>query len=291
MKPLQKRLKLTARGHYFKAYKDARGNLLRTPLELAVAKLLEFAGLEYEHRKKIRVGKTSVEVDFVTRRGFIEVLEGQSASADEVAKIRQLLVVFRNQEKLVIGRSSLQHSLDALGVPVISLAEEALNGLRSQSLFVDDPSLSFDYSHILPWSKKCSVLHGHTSTMLLEVVGRPVNGMIVDFGEVKRIVKDSVRELDHKLFIARRYVKEDRGSAWRIAFKGPNGAFDLVVPKTSTFLLEGEATVENLAEVIVRMISPRMPRNVDALGVYVYEGLNKGSHLLANLHSQPGPVR
>jgi len=27
-----------------------------------------------------------------------------------------------------------------------------------------------------------------------------------------------------------------------------------------------------------------MPENVTAVGVYVYEGLNKGSHLLAQIH-------
>ena len=31
-----------------------------------------------------------------------------------------------------------------------------------------------------------------------------------------------------------------------------------------------------------------MPENVSAVGVYVYEGLNKGSHLLAQVHPRGG---
>jgi 6-pyruvoyltetrahydropterin/6-carboxytetrahydropterin synthase len=51
-------------------------------------------------------------------------------------------------------------------------------------------------------------------------------------------------------------------------------------------LLHGEATVENLAKEVLSRISPRMPENVTAVGVYVYEGLNKGSYLLAQLHQR-----
>jgi 6-pyruvoyltetrahydropterin/6-carboxytetrahydropterin synthase len=146
---------------------------------------------------------------------------------------------------------------------------------------VDDPSFAFDYAHILPTTRKCSVLHGHTSAVLIEIVGRPVDGMIVDFGEVKRLVRKALTALDHKLFIARRYLADDRNGQYRIRFESPHGQFDLSVPKETTYLLEEQATVENLAREVVRLVLPRMPGNVEALGAYVYEGLNKGSHLLA----------
>jgi len=44
--------------------------------------------------------------------------------------------------------------------------------------------------------------------------------------------------------------------------------------------------VENLAREVLSRIAPRMPKNVTAVGVYVYEGLNKGSHILAKLHQE-----
>ena len=69
-------------------------------------------------------------------------------------------------------------------------------------------------------------------------------------------------------------------------FETVHGSFEMKVPKKTTVLLEGEATVENLALELLHRISPRMPENVEAVGVYVYEGLNKGTHLLAKVHGR-----
>jgi 6-pyruvoyltetrahydropterin/6-carboxytetrahydropterin synthase len=49
--------------------------------------------------------------------------------------------------------------------------------------------------------------------------------------------------------------------------------------------------VENLAQELLRTIAPRMPENVEAVGVYVYEGLNKGTHLLARLQERGAEAR
>jgi 6-pyruvoyltetrahydropterin/6-carboxytetrahydropterin synthase len=68
-----------------------------------------------------------------------------------------------------------------------------------------------------------------------------------------------------------------------VAFEGPKGYFDLQVPKMTTYLLRGEATVETLSTEIIRLLAPKMPSNVQALGVYVYEGMNKGSHIIAEV--------
>ena len=52
-----------------------------------------------------------------------------------------------------------------------------------------------------------------------------------------------------------------------------------------------EATVENLAQELITRIAPKMPDNIRAVGVYVYEGLNKGTHLLAEVHRREGEKR
>jgi 6-pyruvoyltetrahydropterin/6-carboxytetrahydropterin synthase len=59
--------------------------------------------------------------------------------------------------------------------------------------------------------------------------------------------------------------------------------FELQVPKDTTYLLEGEATVENLSSEIIKILAPKMPSNVEAVGVYIYEGYNKGSHIISNI--------
>jgi 6-pyruvoyltetrahydropterin/6-carboxytetrahydropterin synthase len=59
--------------------------------------------------------------------------------------------------------------------------------------------------------------------------------------------------------------------------------FDLQVPKDTTYLLEGEATVENLSTEIIKILAPKLPSNIEAVGVYIYEGYNKGAHIISNI--------
>ena len=154
---------------------------------------------------------------------------------------------------------------------------------QTGSIFLEDASFSFDYAHILPLVEKCSILHGHTSSVMVELVGQMKNNLLVDFGIAKKIIKEVINEFDHKFFINRKYLKKEDESHYQISFDGPKGMFDLQVPKHTTYLLEGEATVENLSSEIIKLLAPKMPTNVEAVGVYIYEGYNKGSHIISNI--------
>jgi 6-pyruvoyltetrahydropterin/6-carboxytetrahydropterin synthase len=154
---------------------------------------------------------------------------------------------------------------------------------QSGSIFIEDPSFAFDYAHILPLVEKCSILHGHTSTVLVELVGDMKNNLLIDFGEAKKIIKEVIEVLDHKFFINRKYLRTEDDSHFRISFEGPKGMFDMQVPKHTTFLLEGEATVENLSTEIIKLLVPKLPKNIEAVGVYIYEGYNKGAHLISKI--------
>ena len=162
---------------------------------------------------------------------------------------------------------------------------------RLQTIFLDDPSFNFDYAHILPKTEKCSVMHGHTSSALVEIVGFPVDGMVVDFNDAKPIIRNAIAALDHKLLISGKYVTGRTATHVDLSFETVHGDFGLHVPKETAVLLEGEATVENLAQELLRRIAPKMPQNVEAVGVYVYEGMNKGTHLLARLHERGAEKR
>ena len=148
---------------------------------------------------------------------------------------------------------------------------------------MEDPSFAFDYAHILPLVEKCSILHGHTSAVMVELVGQMKNNLLVDFGDAKRIIKDAISFLDHKFFINKKYLKKEDDSHYNISFEGPKGMFELQVPKDTTYLLEGEATVENLSTEIIKILVPKLPKNVEAVGVYIYEGYNKGAHIISQL--------
>jgi 6-pyruvoyltetrahydropterin/6-carboxytetrahydropterin synthase len=71
-----------------------------------------------------------------------------------------------------------------------------------------------------------------------------------------------------------------------LKFETVHGEFAIRAPRGTTVMMKGEATVENLAREVLSRIALPMPKNVTAVGVYVYEGLNKGSHILAKLHQE-----
>src|SRR6476646_3304875 len=89
------------------------------------------------------------------------------------------------------------------------------------SVFIEDPSLSFDYAHILPLVEKCSIIHGHTSTIMIELIGEMKNNLVIDFSVAKKIIKETLNQIDHKFFINRRYLKKEEKDHFFIEFDGP----------------------------------------------------------------------
>lgn len=61
-----------------------------------------------------------------------------------------------------------------------------------------------DFSHILKGHPKCSQPHGHTSRILIEVVGEVKKGssyqdnMVMDFADMKKTCWEIIQQLDHK---------------------------------------------------------------------------------------------
>ena len=255
-------------------YIDKKGNLLRTRTELTIAQMLSFLDEEYDYDFELTLqdGK-KVKVDFKTKKGLIEVID----SKEDIKKYKEI-------------KDTTDQKIMAVGHPKYSAQIKELEDIvfydktpQTGSIFLEDPSFSFDYAHILPLVEKCSILHGHTSSVMVELVGQMKDNLLVDFGVAKKIIKEVVNVFDHKFFINQKYLKSEDDSHYQIQFEGPKGMFDLQVPKNTTYLLEGEATVENLSSEIIKLLAPKMPSNVEAVGVYIYEGYNKGSHIISNI--------
>jgi len=239
-----------------------------------VADLLDSLGISYKENVKVP-GRKLLFADFKVNEVWVFV-ERQLG-----ARERSALLAGKGK-CVLIRREPLRSDSFDHGIRVIGLEE---SGDR-QTIFLDDPSFNFDYAHILPKTEKCSVMHGHTSSVLVEVVGKPVEGMVIDFGVAKQIVREAVRSLDHKLFINEKYVTAMDAKSVTLKFETVHGEFAIKAPRETTVMMKGEATVENLAREVLSRIAPKVPKNVTAVGVYVYEGLNKGSHILAKLHQQ-----
>jgi 6-pyruvoyltetrahydropterin/6-carboxytetrahydropterin synthase len=247
---------------------------MRTRTELTVAQMLAFLEEDYQYDHELTLkNRKKVRIDFKTSKGLIEVID----SEDDITKYKEI-------------KDNLDEKVMAIGHPKYSAQIKELEDIvfydktpQTGSIFLEDASFSFDYAHILPLVEKCSILHGHTSSVMVELVGQMKDNLLVDFGVAKKIIKEVVNVFDHKFFINEKYMKSQDDSHYQIQFEGPKGMFDLQVPKNTTYLLKGEATVENLSSEIIKLLAPKMPSNVEAVGVYIYEGYNKGSHIISNI--------
>lgn len=111
--------------------------------------------------------------------------------------------------------------------------------------------LEFDAGHRIPdHTSQCRHLHGHRYalevTLSGEVIradGSPVNGMVMDFAEVKAIAKDHVIDVwDHAFLVYR----NDRVVADFLA----------ALPGHKTVVLDVVPTAENLAALAFRILDP-----------------------------------
>ena len=268
---LAPRLRKLDEGAYERVYRVKKG-FMATGTHQLVADLLDSLNVRYKENAKVP-GMKGVVADFMVNG--VMVFAERKFRDEERRTLSKL-----GRKMVMIEREPLRSDGFDHGLRVLGLGEEG----RFQTIFLDDPSFNFDYAHILPKTEKCSVMHGHTSSVLVELVGRPVDGMVVDFGIAKQAVREAVRSLDHKLFIHEKYVTAVDTKSVTLKFETVHGEFAIKAPKETTVTLKGEASVENLAKEVLGRIAPRMPENVTAVGVYVYEGLNKGSHILAKLH-------
>ena len=62
----------------------------------------------------------------------------------------------------------------------------------------------WEAAHRLPWHQGgCENLHGHSYYMMVEVEGEPDDrGMLIDFKEIKRLLKPLVDAWDHAVLVA-----------------------------------------------------------------------------------------
>lgn len=57
----------------------------------------------------------------------------------------------------------------------------------------------FDSAHFIPNHETCGKVHGHTYRVEVEVEGDLNNGMVIDFADLKRALREVIKELDHRL--------------------------------------------------------------------------------------------
>ncbi len=111
--------------------------------------------------------------------------------------------------------------------------------------------LTFDYAHMIPGHPKCGRLHGHTSTVRVDVTGAIGEyDMVLDFAVLKRTLLEVLDGLDHRILLSSRYVSCD-GDVALVAYERVNGAHRLTLPADEVVVVDSEPTIESIAGLIL----------------------------------------
>ena len=116
---------------------------------------------------------------------------------------------------------------------------------------------SFDAAHFLTnYEGKCKNIHGHRWRVVVTIKGELTNGMLVDFGDFKKDIKDLCDYFDHSFIV-------EKGSLDKKLFDLLNKQFVLRV-------VEFRTTAENFSKYIFE----EMSKKYSVREVCVYETPN-----------------
>ena len=77
-------------------------------------------------------------------------------------------------------------------------------------MYVLTTEAAFDAAHFLTnYEGKCKNIHGHRWRVVLSISGEPKNGMVVDFGIVKKDLKDLCDYFDHTFIVEKDSLKPE----------------------------------------------------------------------------------
>lgn len=131
-----------------------------------------------------------------------------------------------------------------------------------------------DYAHFLAFHEgKCKQIHGHGSCKFsVKIEGWQDDKWVVDFGVVKRIVKEVVEEIDHKFLVSNEYVKV-KDTSCIIEYETVNGKHYLELPLSEVKIVNFDPTLENILRWMSSKIMDRLPLNVEKITLVAQEGM------------------
>ena len=119
-------------------------------------------------------------------------------------------------------------------------------------------SFTFEMAHALPGHDgPCKHIHGHTYELFVTITGTPIEdpsspklGMIMDFKDIKSLVREAVTdEFDHALVIRRDTAEMLKDSSGNVLFR-------------RLILTDYQPTTENLVTEFARRLQEKLPQYV-----------------------------
>lgn len=134
--------------------------------------------------------------------------------------------------------------------------------------------INFSAAHFIPTIEKCSRLHGHDYSVDLEIEGEPKEGILIDYGVVKKSLRKIADSLDHKVLLPEnsplaRVVCDHKECIVQYSMK------EFRFPVGDVYMLERNLTSsEMIADFIAaRMVEELKPyKNLKRVQVCIYEG-------------------
>ncbi len=126
---------------------------------------------------------------------------------------------------------------------------------------------TFESAHALEsYDGACREIHGHSYRLFVTVKGEPIKdldnpkcGMVIDFGDLKRVVnKHIIDRLDHS-FVMRRSPKSEA------LLEALNAQFSSVI------LVDYQPTCENMLSEFAALIAPELPEGVELFSLRLHE--------------------
>ncbi len=139
--------------------------------------------------------------------------------------------------------------------------------------------MGFSSAHLIIEHEKCERLHGHNYRVGVTVEGEPnEQGIIVDFLELKRILKRLCGRYDHHILLPENNPALKRlseGASTRIAVRGREFEFP---SENAVWLPVVNTTVEELARIIADEVVQNLPYpNVRRITIWVEESPGQGA--------------
>ena len=146
-------------------------------------------------------------------------------------------------------------------------------------------NLRFSSAHFIPDLGKCSRLHGHDYAVSIELEGDLKNGILIDYGDVKRIARKILEQYDHRVLIPTRgtlSVANVQSNHVSVEYSGKTMSFFM---EDVCFIDTDVSSSENLASLISFQLKKELSayENLRSLSLTVYEGPSQGSSFQVNL--------
>jgi len=125
---------------------------------------------------------------------------------------------------------------------------------------------NFEMAHALwNYDGPCRNIHGHSYSLFVTVIGNitcqksnPKNGMLIDFGDLKKIVNEVVvSEFDHALMISREVPQENYKNMGEMVGK--------------LRLVDYQPTCENMTADFAGRIRNRLPEGIELFSLRLHE--------------------